>query len=63
MSKKANYREHLTELINESLKTGMAENLMNYLKLNSNLPGPRGNIELAARAFRWCCWGLHRKRL
>lgn len=47
MSKKESYKEHLTDLINESLKTGMAENLMKYLTSNSNLPGPRGNLELA----------------
>ena len=47
MSRKESYKEHLTDLINESLKTGMAENLMKYLTSNSNLPGPRGNLELA----------------
>ncbi len=47
MSKKENYKEHLTDLINESLKTDNAENLMQYLASNSNLPGPRGNLELA----------------
>lgn len=47
MSKRASYKEHLTKLINESLKTGKAENLIKYLTSNSNLPGPRGNLELA----------------
>jgi hypothetical protein len=47
MSKKESYKEQLTGLINESLKTGMADNLMKYLTSNSNLPGPRGNLELA----------------
>ena len=47
MSKKKNYRKQLTYLIDEFLKTGMAENFMKYLTSNSNLPGPRGNLELA----------------
>ncbi|MDX1813672.1 MAG: hypothetical protein R3319_02680 [Candidatus Bathyarchaeia archaeon] len=47
MSKKKSYKEHLTYLINEYLKTGMAENFTKYLTSNSNLPGPRGNLELA----------------
>jgi len=47
MSKKESYKEHLTDLINEPLKIGTAENLMKYLTSNSNLPGPRGNLELA----------------
>jgi hypothetical protein len=47
MSKKKSYKEPLAYLINESLKTGMAENFVKYLTSNSNLPGPRGNLELA----------------
>jgi hypothetical protein len=47
MSKKENYKEHLTDLISELLKTGDEENLAKYLISNSNLPGPRGNLELA----------------
>jgi hypothetical protein len=47
MNRKENYKEHLTDLTNEFLKTGNAENLAKYLTSNSNLPGPRGNLELA----------------
>jgi hypothetical protein len=47
MGKKESYKERLTDLLNESLKTGNAENLVQYLTSNSNLPGPRGNLELA----------------
>lgn len=47
MSRKENYKENLTNFINEYLKTGETENLRNYLTSNSNLPGPRGNLELA----------------
>jgi hypothetical protein len=47
MSRKESYKVHLTDLINEFLKTRNAENLAKYLASNSNLPGPRGNLELA----------------
>jgi hypothetical protein len=47
MSRKESYKEHLTDIINDTLKTGNEENLTKYLTLNSNLPGPRGNLELA----------------
>jgi hypothetical protein len=47
MNRKESYKEHLTDLTNEFLKTGNAENLAKYLTSNSNLPGPRGNLELA----------------
>jgi hypothetical protein len=47
MSRKENYKEHLTDLIDEALKTGNEENLKKFLASNSNLPGPRGNLELA----------------
>jgi hypothetical protein len=47
MSRKESYKEHLTDLTNEFLKTGNEENLTKYLTSNSNLPGPRGNLELA----------------
>jgi hypothetical protein len=47
MGRKESYKEHLPVLIDESLRTGVAENLMAYLTSNSNLPGPRGNLELA----------------
>jgi hypothetical protein len=47
MSRKESYKDHLTDLTNEFLKTDNAENLAKYLTSNSNLPGPRGNLELA----------------
>jgi hypothetical protein len=47
MSRKESYKEHLNDLINEALEAGSEENLTKYLTLNSNLPGPRGNLELA----------------
>jgi hypothetical protein len=47
MSKKESYRETLTCLLEEYLKTGNEEEIRKYLASNSNLPGPRGNLELA----------------
>jgi len=47
MSKKEGYREDLVDLFNEFLKTGDEEKIMEFLVSNSNLPGPRGNLELA----------------
>jgi hypothetical protein len=47
MSRKEGYKEPLADLIGEALKTGNEENLTEYLVSNSNLPGPRGNLELA----------------
>ncbi|TRO47202.1 hypothetical protein E2P60_03670 [Candidatus Bathyarchaeota archaeon] len=44
---KERYKEYLMGFINEYLKTCIAKNLMKYLTSNSNLPGPRGNLELA----------------
>lgn len=47
MSRKESYKEPLTKLIDGFLKTGDEKNLTKYLAANSNLPGPRGNLELA----------------
>ncbi len=47
MGKKESYKEPLTNLINEFLKTANIDNLTDYLAANSNLPSPRGNLELA----------------
>ena len=47
MSKKEGYREVLTGLMDEFLKTDNQEAIREYLASNSNLPGPRGNLELA----------------
>lgn len=35
-------------MLSEYVKTGSKENIANYLAANSSLPGPRGNLELAA---------------
>ena len=47
MSKKESYREDLVDLLNEFLKTSDEEKIMEFLVSNSNLPSPRGNLELA----------------
>ncbi len=47
MSKKESYKEVLVHLLAEFLKTGDTEKIREYLASNSNLPGPRGNLELA----------------
>lgn len=38
----------LKSLIDEFIRTGVDDKLLDYLASNSNLPGPRGNLELAA---------------
>lgn len=48
MSKKASYKEVLADLLAEFLKTNNEKEVREYLVSNSNLPGPRGNLELAA---------------
>ena len=47
MSKKEGYKECLTRLFDDFLKTDNEETVTDYLALNSHLPGPRGNLELA----------------
>jgi hypothetical protein len=47
VNKKENYKELLVHLLEEFLKTGNEEKIREYLASNSNLPGPRGNLELA----------------
>jgi hypothetical protein len=47
MSKKESYQAELANLVGEFLDAGNAERLKAYLAANSNLPGPRGNLELA----------------
>jgi hypothetical protein len=47
MSKKESCKETLTTLLDEALETGKEEKLKEYLISNSNLPGPRANLELA----------------
>ena len=47
MSKKEAHKKALAALLNEFLRTGDEEKIREYLISNSNLPGPRGNLELA----------------
>jgi hypothetical protein len=47
MNKHEIYRNNLVDLLNKYFKTNQAEPLEAYLINNSNLPGPRGNLELA----------------
>ncbi|HUV02639.1 MAG TPA: hypothetical protein VMW67_04240 [Desulfobacteria bacterium] len=48
MSKKENHKRDLAPLFNEFIDTGDERKLIDYLLANSNLPGRRGNLELAA---------------
>jgi hypothetical protein len=48
MSKKENHKRDVAPLFNEFIDTGDERKLIEYLLSNSNLPGPRGNLELAA---------------
>jgi len=43
----------IKSLIDEFIRTGIDDRLLEYLTSNSNLPGPRGNLELA-NAFANC---------
>ncbi|MBN1763204.1 MAG: hypothetical protein JW878_09065 [Methanomicrobia archaeon] len=47
MNKKEKHKQDLVPLFDEFLETGNADTIVNYLLANSNLPGPRGNLELA----------------
>jgi hypothetical protein len=47
VSKKENYKPVLMRFLDDFLKTGDEEKLTEYLISNSNLPSPRGNLELA----------------
>ena len=47
MSRKENYRKHFAYYFDEFFKSNDEEKLREYLLSNSNLPGPRGNLELA----------------
>jgi hypothetical protein len=47
MSKIEGHREDLVDLLNDFLKTDDEEKIRGFLVSNSNLPGPRGNLELA----------------
>nr|MDO8079415.1 hypothetical protein [Candidatus Freyarchaeota archaeon] len=48
MSKKGSYKRDLVNLFDEFLKTEDEGKIFEFIILNSNLPGPRGNLELAA---------------
>ncbi len=45
--KKESYKPDLTRFLDEFLRTGNKEKIIEYLVSNSNLPSPRGNLELA----------------
>ncbi|UCD72643.1 MAG: hypothetical protein JSW01_04090 [Candidatus Bathyarchaeota archaeon] len=50
MSKKERHEQTLASLLEEFFESGNTEKITKYMVLNSSLPGPRGNLELA-RAF------------
>jgi hypothetical protein len=47
MNKREKYKQDLIELLDQVLETGEAAPIKDYIAANSNLPGPRGNLELA----------------
>jgi hypothetical protein len=47
MDKKENHRRELATLLDQFVATSDSEDLLDYIAANSNLPGPRGNLELA----------------
>ena len=47
MNKRKSQRKDLANLLDDFLKTGDRSKITAYLTSNSNLPGPRGNLELA----------------
>ena len=47
MSKREKHKQDLTELLDQVLETDQTSPLKDYIAANSNLPGPRGNLELA----------------
>ena len=48
MGDKAKHKADLARLMEDSLKSGQHKEMWSYISSNSNLPGPRGNLELAA---------------
>lgn len=48
MGKKEDYKRELIALLDAFIATGNDQALCDYIASNSNLPGPRGNLELAA---------------
>jgi hypothetical protein len=47
MSKRERHKQDLVPLLGAFLETGDAQDLLAYIVSNSNLPGQRGNLELA----------------
>jgi len=47
MNKTGSYKQAIKSLLDDYLKKGDSEEIEKYLASNSNLPGPRGNLELA----------------
>ena len=45
--KKISYKQDLTHFFNGFLRTGKKDKITEFLVSNSNLPSPRGNLELA----------------
>jgi hypothetical protein len=48
MSKREDHKRELIVLLDACIATGKDRTLLDYIAANSNLPGPRGNLELAA---------------
>jgi hypothetical protein len=46
-SKKESYKPNLTRFLDDFLRTGNKDKIAEFLVSNSNLPSPRGNLELA----------------
>lgn len=44
---KDSYKRDLTRFLDDFLRTGNKDNITQFLVSNSNLPSPRGNLELA----------------
>jgi hypothetical protein len=47
MNKREKHKQDLTELLDQALETDEPTPIKDYIAANSNLPGPRGNLELA----------------
>ncbi|MBN1218460.1 MAG: hypothetical protein JXM69_06010 [Anaerolineae bacterium] len=47
MNKQEKHKQDLIELLDQVLETNESTPLKDYIAANSNLPGPRGNLELA----------------
>jgi hypothetical protein len=47
MNKREKHKQDLTALLDQALETDETTSIKDYIAANSNLPGPRGNLELA----------------